>query len=462
MYKMKTILNKFSLEYHEPFPNQPCLCGSEEIFKKCCGKLYNSDKKDSAFTKFNEGDYKGALKACRLNITWYLLSHRAHTLPFLESGLEEANNILKIDINALSSLLDLLFACYENTDKHKEFLYALDSLTNAISDERWFDRISYQRAVWILFDSDDEKLAFHELTKIKDINKVTDCDILSLYLDIYPGNLSFSKRIKIIDQILSEESNAEIILQYSVLKGIFYFLIGDIEHGIEIIANAIDHFKKHTKDVTAGFGNYKLAQALEILGEFKNDMDILKESQTCYHKEIISGNYNSLGMSMLYKLMADSLYASENYSESIKYYENSLEEDQNDFTKIFYSRALIQSNNLHKAEQILTEITTNTFSEIEKYDYSISWAFLALNTKDKKHILVAGNLLQSLNPIEPYFIQIRDELRFSLQNINEGNSKGIIDKIKRYAILKPSIFGCGIDLNKILEDITSKIKRKTI
>lgn len=135
--------DRLSLESNEPSRKQPCLCGSGKKFKNCCGNLYKTDERKFAFEKYNEGKYKEALKACRLEVTWYILCHRAHTIPFLRSGTDETKKLLEVDIDALSSLLELLIKCYEKTGKEKEITHLVDSLKNAISDQRWYDRIRF-------------------------------------------------------------------------------------------------------------------------------------------------------------------------------------------------------------------------------------------------------------------------------------------------------------------------------
>ena len=460
---MAKIMNKRYLASHEPSSKQPCLCGSGKKFKSCCRELYETDAKNDAVLKFNDGNYKEALKACRLEITWYILCHRAHTIPFLESDSKEAENILKSDIGALASLVDLLFNCYEVTGKHKDFPNALNSLTNAIADQRWYDRITYQQALWVLCDSNDNKLAFHELNKIENIHSVDDCDILSLYLDIYPHELSFSKRIGIIDQILSTNPQVDISLHYNTLKGIHYFLITDKEKGIELITNSIDDFKKSDMKKTS-YGNFRLAQALELLGALKDDNTLIEDAQDCYQRELDSNIYTSDGTAMLHRRLADSFYACGNYGESIKHYESSLKENNDELTKIFYARALMHANALDSAETVLVGVITDNFDEAEQYDYAVSWAYLALNSKKEDYLLESKKLLTALRPSMPYFINIRDTLLLGLSEIDKKDSKGIISKIskllRRYIILQPNFFGIGMNLNNVIEDSTEKKRRK--
>ena len=72
------------------------------------------------FEIFNEGNYHEALNVCRHHLTWYILSHQAHTVPFLESKTGDADQLLSLDIEALADILDLLHNCYYMTGKSEE------------------------------------------------------------------------------------------------------------------------------------------------------------------------------------------------------------------------------------------------------------------------------------------------------------------------------------------------------
>ncbi len=359
------------------------------------------------------------MKACRLEISWYILCHRAHTIPFLESGSKEAKKLLEVDIDALSSLVGLLLTCYKMAGKLKAFPNALDSLEKAISDQRWLNRISYYRALWVLISSGDKILAFHELNKIKDIHSVFDQDILSMYIDTAPEELPFIKKITIIDQILSTNPDASLVLKYITVKGTYYFLNAKKQTGIELIEVGINNFRKTKKEIDVGQDNFQLAQSLEILGEFKGDNDLLKEAQICYQREVESKTYDSFGLAMLLKHLGDSFYAEGNYPESAKYYENSLKENEDERTKIFHVNALIKLGNTDKAEELLKGIKSDGFSEFDQYDFSCALAHLALDTKKRENIDKAVTLLIGLKTKVPYFAEIRDNFLFKLKKIEK-------------------------------------------
>src|SRR4051794_28397089 len=102
------------ISHYAPERNAGCPCGSGKKFKKCCLATYeNAGRADHARKLYNQGLYEEALVACRSFLCWYVLCHRAHTVPFLKSRSEEAFELLTVDIEALAETLELLHVCYD-------------------------------------------------------------------------------------------------------------------------------------------------------------------------------------------------------------------------------------------------------------------------------------------------------------------------------------------------------------
>lgn len=271
------------LRQYEPRAKMPCLCGSGQKFKNCCSGEYDTSAKDNAHNAYNAGHYREALRKCRLHITWYILCHKAHTIPFLETKTKESKELFQIDIEALADLVNLLMSCYEQTGKHTQFPQALDALQNAVTDIRWYDRVAYFRALWQLFDDADDRLIYHELKKISDLESTKDLDVLTLYLQVCPEK-SFPKRIEIIDRILTSNPPPGILLQYQTLKGVQYYLLKDFETANSIVTSAVVKFKSDGLDNPSIYDLGMLAQSLYILGELSNNNACFVESRSFLKK----------------------------------------------------------------------------------------------------------------------------------------------------------------------------------
>jgi tetratricopeptide (TPR) repeat protein len=422
--------------------------------------------KNDAFKVFNAGKFGEALKKCRLHIAWYILCHRAHTVPFLESDTKESKELLEIDIEALASLIDLLMACYERTGKHKEFPSALNALQNAIEDTRWYNKIAFHRAAWQLLDSDDKKLVFHELQKITDIDTTADIETIMLYIHVYPDKLPFAKKIALIDRILRAKPRPGIALQYETLRGIELYLIGDSENGFKIIHNAIEKFKHEGLTSPSSYDLLMIGQSLEILGEFTGNKDLLEEA-ILYFKKQFAFDLEPEGLAMIHSNIAHSLLHSGKLQAAKEAFEKSLAINPLDITKVFLGRCAVQLGQLSEAERILSSVNIANFGYPEKFDYAIAWAMLAVDAKEKELLDRAENLLAAISPSEPYFADLAHlhteigKVRVSASNSNSSTIIKALKGLRWYLVLQPNFFGLGINLGNMVEDAEqSLIKMK--
>ena len=444
----------------EPDPKDTCLCGSGKIFKKCCRNTCNTDIKDHAYKYFNDGKYSEALISCRSWITWYILCHRAHTVPLLSSDDPRSAFLLKVDIDAMGDLVSFLHLCYYKTNKSKQFPKALGILSNAISDSRWQDIITREMAFWHLTDNHDANQAFEELKKIA-INTCTDVETLTLYLDVCSNPIRFRERLDIIDKILANTHKEDYILQYTCLKGISYCLIGETEDGCNMIEEAITRYTNCTAGNRTYYGGCILPNYIAILGVFKNEPKRISDAIGIYVNQLDSKSWTNSGISMLTHEIAKCYSWLEKHDEAIKYYKKSLAKGSSELTKVFLSRSLINSGDIKEGRQLLASICTDDFDDASNYDLSISWAILAFNSKEKEDIERAKAMIKEAKGQYPIFEKQKNNILLDLNELkpmSDGNFiKRALKSLNRYILLQPTLFGCGININKIIEDIGSKM-----
>jgi tetratricopeptide (TPR) repeat protein len=390
------------------------------------------------------------------------LCHRAHTIPFLSSGKPEAEEILRIDVLAMADLVDLLHQCYLRNNISANFPEALSFLENSISDLRWKEVMNYQRALWYLADKNDRNNAYREISKI-DIESCDYPEALTLYLDVVPEEISFTDKQIIIDRIIQNTTKESYILQYTTLKGVTFCLIGEVDKGCEIIESAINNYKEIDESSHSGYGDFLLAQALETLGEFRNDKEIINEAIERYKKEIDEKVYSSAGIAMLLKSVGDCYLFISNYSTAINYYETSLVNEEKDLTRVFLSRALVNNGAIAEGSEILSTIEIGKFNDANRYDYAISWAILAFVSLEKNDIETAKSHLKEAKSSDQLFIRQRDKYLIELLELNPKEEKGkflkALSKLNRYVTLNPNFCGLGLNLNNIIEDIETKTKK---
>ena len=452
----------FSIAKFEPSRNEPCLCGSGKKFKKCCIGAYSDSVRERAFEKYNKGLYEEALAACKHHFTWYVLCHKAHTVPILASQAKGAAEFLKIDIEALGSLIDLLHLCYYRTGQTDKFPSVLARVVNAIDDPRWRDKIRYQETLWWLCDKEDRNMALSTVSKV-DIGNCIDPEILAVYLHVCLDNLPFNEIAGILDRILSNTDSQSYKLQYFVLKGIAYSLINDMRHGCEIIRTAIDNYVSLNEEDKSPYGDYLLAHALALLGQLSNDEDSVRKADSHYKqilKEAKQVGYSTALLAEIAKCIGDCKAFLGQYKEATRFYKDSLSYDETDKTKVFLARAYANDGNTDLSRQVLQSIDAKPFDDGYFYDYAISWAILATHTLRSEDIEVSKVRLKQTKVNWPLFVAHRDSMLIQLMEITPKTSVGklrsLVDVLNRYMSLNPNFFGIGINFNRIVEDISKK------
>jgi len=451
-----------SLTKYEPGRNDLCLCGSGRKFKKCCMDCYSSKASKTAFELYNKGLYEEALRSCRQHLTWYRLCHQAHTVPFLESGTKESKELLKIDIEALAEITGLLHRCYFHTGQNEDFPSAVERLSNTVDDPRWRNKIRYFHALWWLLDKQDRKASLSVVSEI-DIAACEDPEILALFVDVSPPEIPFKTKVEILDRIIANTHRASAVLQYTILKGIAYCLINEIPQGCEIMEEAIASYKGIGDDKKTPYGAFHLAHGLEILGEFKGDVTVVRDAITHYiaiQQEATDSHYAAAYFAEIEKKLGNCYSFLREYEKAFQRYQASLGHEDSDLTKVFLARALVNFGDLVQARETLRSIDLSGFNEHAHFDYAISWTILAARSLIEEDLEVAKSNLKEAKSFWPIFISQRDSALIDLLETSpsktERRFKRLIRALNRYVSLNPNVFGIGIDFNKIVEDVNEK------
>lgn len=457
---------KRKLSYYEPGRNEPCLCGSGLKFKKCCQGRYSKDASKESLVLYNTGHYEEALKYSRRHLTWYILCHKAHTIPLLKANILQGEELLKVDIEALAELLADLHRCYYRTNRIEQFPATIDRLSVAVADKRWSDKINYFYALWHLIDKRDRENAFKALAPVE-IERCYDPEILTLYLDVCPDKLGFAEKIALIDRIIDNAQKESYRLQYTTLKGIQYCLVCEVNEGLEVIKQGVDRYRELERNNKSPYGETHFAYALDLLGRFSNNKQLLEEAAEKYINLVavaVENSYPPEYHGDLLKCLGECYEALDKHESAIEKFEDSLRTYPTDITKVFIARSIIAIGNTEGAREVLNSINYRGFDEAGFFDFAISWTLLAANTCTESDLEKAKQLLKQSKNDYPIFIQQRDKWLISLLEIDPfkkvGTVRKLIKSINKYVTLNPNICGIGIDLNKIVEDIDRSSNRK--
>lgn len=459
-------LPRRQLSHYEPSRNEPCLCGSGLKFKRCCQGGYSGDASQKSIELYNTGHYEEALKYSRRHLTWYILCYKAHTIPLLESNIPSGKVLLKVDIEALAERLADIHRCYFRTGRSEEFPATIDILSGIIKDKRWIDKITYFHSLWYLLDKQDRNNSFKALEPI-DIDSCNDPEILTLYLDVCPNKILFSRKICLIDTIIDNTQKESYKLQYTTLKGIQYCLVCEFEEGIKIIKEGVDRYRGLEDKNKSTYGETHFAYALDLLGRFSNDQQIIHEAIQHFNKLLDvsrKNSYSSEYIAEILKCLGECNEAICNHVVAIENLEESLKISPLDLTKVFLVCALVNNGNYDRSREILNSINYSLFDDAGFFDFAMSWTLLSASTCSEADLQRSIQYLKQTKNDYPIFIQQRDRWLISLLEIDPVKEGGklmkLIRSINKYVTLNPNFFGIGIDLNKIVEDLDRASNRK--
>jgi hypothetical protein len=296
-----------------PGQNAPCLCGSGLKFKRCCGPKLNEDLAVQASTDaFNAGRHKEALMLCRRYFSRYLVWHRAHTVPLVERGIKPGDEIMRIDIEALGDMLDLMRECYLRIEQTAEFRTVLMRLTPAVDDPRWSEKILYQRALLALC-SRSAKDARQVLNEIPTSEHIHDFDLLTLYFDVLREELPVSRQIQLVHQLAAGARKREERLQYGLLKGHYYRLIGDEAEGLRMIREMVDGFESSRVIDYSVRERHLLAVSLLFLARSDTRLEDAQRARNLILEELASDRVTNAGRALFQVVLGDTYAAEGNF-----------------------------------------------------------------------------------------------------------------------------------------------------
>ena len=419
---------------------------------------------DVARERYNQRRYREALDACRASLTWYLLCHQAHTVPFLRTGAIEAKQLLEIDVGALASILDTLYGCYRKNALSNDFPSVLTHLREAIDHPQWGVKIVYFRALWAAADREDPAQARLELEQL-DLDKVVDVEILTLYVDVCDEELGFAERLRLYDRILDLTTDPSHQLQYAAAKGVTVCLIGEMRKGCERLRDAVGQYRSLDVERRSQYGDFVLARVLIVLAELSGDKQVASEALSEYRRlrdaaqpeEFLPSYFAELD-----KSLGDCHTFLGQYADAIQCDQESLRIEDSELTKVFLARAYANSGSLSTARTLLDQITTSELRAPQLYDYAMSWAVLATVSLERPDIDLARDKLKAVKASALLFRQQRDAVVISLLEAKArevGTIRRTLSMLNRYVSLNPNLFGLGINLNKIVEDLESRARK---
>ena len=451
------LLGRKTLDDVKPESNQKCPCGSEKTFHECCESTFRKGVNPQTSVLLKAGKFSEALTACKAHLTWYVFCHKAHTVPALRSENPKSKDLLLMDIEALTGILELLQSCFRNANRIDEFPSVLDTMGSLIDDVRWSDSLSVLRSKWYRVDKLDKKGAIECFVGV-DLNRCQDPFVLAEYLHNDAWELTFGKRVRFCDKICKITDDESQRLQFRTIRAISHLLICEMDEAIRFLKKAIFDYDAIPTNKRSAFGDHLYIHTLCLLGIVRqNDSDIEK-AVTLF--ESILNNSSTLTLFGIgeYRLwLGRCLSFLGDFEEAIRNYELSLEANDTALAKIYLAEANASSGKLSRGREFLSSINCSTLSLDNLQDFAAAATVLALASRTQKDVEDAITALRTHQPKTCFFVQQKDRMMYLLHQTSPTESATVIQKIirsiSRYFILKPNFMGLGIDVGNVLEDL---------
>ena len=369
--------------------------------------------------------------------------------------------MLTVDINALGEIVRLLSRCYRAADCADDFGSVLDRIAASVSDIRWDNKIAASRALWWMLDKGDRDRA-RECISNEAIADCTDPEVITVYLDLNGDRLSYNERTTLFDRIIELTEEEDIRLQYTCAKGVSQVGICDMEEATSTVQSAIDRYGALGESDRTTYGDHQFAHALQLLGVLKQDGSMIRQAAEQFQLLIDSASerrFTPLALAEYSRELGKCNAVLGDHATAIQHYIESDRTCSTPLARIQHAESLLKIGELANARKMLRAIPADSLSEPNRQDYAIACALLAGASLEAQDIEFAKAELRQFSSNDPYFIQMRDEYLIGLLEAVPRSSAGRISRllraINRYVSLNPNVFGIGIDINRMLDDVSS-------
>jgi len=450
-----------SIDTVRPNSDEDCICGSRLRFGDCCAsRLADGPAAMAKVDRLLESNqFALALTWCRAHLSWYILAHRAHTVPRLKEGDLIAKEILAVDVEALDGLLHRLKRCYRATGQGDAFRHVLVAMSDVVKSRQWTDKLALHWALWWELEKNDRERAAEYIAGV-DAYGCRDAEVLAKYVTLRARQMPFDERVTLMSRVCEITEEQPIKFQFRCLVGIAYLLIREHEKAVELITSAADQYRSLSENHRSWFGDHLFAMTLFLLGSLQDSDELVAEAEKCFSDFLAperAASLTPLGKSECHMhvgrckaFLGEYDLAIEKYNESLAIYELTL-------AKIYKAEALISGGEADAGRELLERIDSQSLSLENRHDYAMARTLLAVATQLEADINCAKLALKAFDSNDPLWVQQRDKWLITLLETvpiaKAGLLLKLIRKINRYFILQPNFFGLGININNAFEDL---------
>lgn len=433
-----------------------CICGSGRKFEVCCKPYINKTIEDYEEERKNNNKINSYYIAVGM-LTNYLLKVEAHTNKLLESHPNMGKLLLNIDIKAFSELMNrvthILYEVHITDDWNRR----LESIKKIIDEPKWREKCEFYQIIVLSRDeSNNNRQKLNYLLESIEPYEEMDIDLLMLLYEHYPFNGGLTKALQILDWIIKGTDDTFLKLKYKFSKAIRLYLSLDNEEAKNEAKEVILELETKEFDVDEPYINEQIACMYELYYHFEKNICWLQKSIKI-RKNINLEIYNNEGKTLWYRNIGYTYWRMGKFAEAKRYFEDSIGFENNSFAQIYLLDCMVELNEITDLKDYLETVSFQEL-EVDTYDFLYVIGNAAIRLNDTRSIKIIKSYLKSINLTgNPYIDLCLKDLMTGIEE-KSGTLRMILSKLKtinKYILFQPNINGIGLNVNNMLDDLSS-------
>lgn len=451
--------------HFEPRPHEFCLCGSGLAFRICCHGKYKSVTPHVIEGHLKAGEAAIALELARRFLTWYRVSHLAHTAPLVPHGNSIILDLLKTDIEALEEITELLLRCLVAAGAQENSTDVFTSIESSVDDPRWREAVFTLRVQFNWRYLSDEA-TWEVLSKSPQFATATRVEVFMAWLSTNPEGTPVAQRLAVIARLRKCSSRADVQMLCDLVDGGLRICDPADATGTEILKRGVARFRTVPAEARTSFGVLKFSQALNVLGHLTASSALLEESiaESQRYLRMSSVSPDKFSGTVLCEC-GEACLGLGDPGRAIPFLESALAENPSaPLPMIYLAKAHLRLKSITEVRRWLSRATPLLQTEANKLDFAYVTAQLALHTKALTDIDSARNHLANCRSGIGIFEKIRIDYLNDLADIeitpSTAEPKSFLTRLfTRYLMLEPNVAGIGVRVNAVIEDGVAAHKR---
>lgn len=444
--------------------NALCPCRSGKKYKHCCADTINTNLKDKYSKFYQAGQYTQALSAYRAFLTQYIIWYNQHTVPFVDDKPLEADEILRLDIDALIETLHGIACCLNKLDKPDEIDPFLRRCTDIVQDDRYEFCILGERALWFLIQGDNHKskqilIPAKGLESSRMVTTYYGRLYLNLFLESLWVEIPLGESLQILHALSTNVDDPLRELYQLARKALIYFVYLDIESATSTIDEAIVKLQKLQKTEDKDESLLMVgASVYQVKGMICKDNSAMVKACDLY-KDLLTFLNDNEYVSAINHCLGQLYYDLREYQIANNHLQIAYDSttSPHEGLVIDLAKSFIMLNDIKQAQEFLQTLDINNMEDLYKIDYYSLISQIAIKKNNRELAEQIQPQLAGLNATVPIFREMISDNRIALMEmVASGKDSTTIPKVLReaiskYLLLQPNFFGLGINLNELIK-----------